>query len=253
MSATAANVRRADSSHWYFPDGRPCYELPKKDGSGMKSPTLADAKKLGLYPSVTTILKVLDKPALTAWRIEQAVLAAVTSPQKPGESIDEFIHRVLHKEEQHEKEAENARNLGTDIHAALDDALNGRQIADDLRVYVEPVLEACKAFGKLEHTEKLVANSGIKYAGRCDAIFENAVIDFKTTKKLPKECHKEHRQQLAAYEKCFCDKERDCYNIYISTTEPGKIAVCKVEDKRAAYSAFLNLFSVWQWLTNYNP
>ena len=33
--ATVANIKNSEGSHYYYPDGTPCYSLPKKDGSGM--------------------------------------------------------------------------------------------------------------------------------------------------------------------------------------------------------------------------
>ena len=46
-----------ESSHWYWPDGRTCYEVERADGKGMRAATLRDARKLGLYPGVTGIIK----------------------------------------------------------------------------------------------------------------------------------------------------------------------------------------------------
>ena len=70
---TAARVATLESSHWYdSATGEPRHEIPKAKGDGMRKPTIADARKLKLLPSVTSILKVIDKPALTTWKIEQA-------------------------------------------------------------------------------------------------------------------------------------------------------------------------------------
>src|ERR1017187_7985575 len=93
--STNANVKTQENGHWYFTSGEPCFEVPKADGKGMTKTTLRHAKKMNLLPSVTTILRVLDKPALTAWKIEQAVLAVMTTPRLPAEADDDFIKRVL--------------------------------------------------------------------------------------------------------------------------------------------------------------
>ena len=58
----------------------------KKDGEGTRATTLADARKLGLLPSVTSIIGVLDKPALSNWKMDRAALAAVANPKQPDES-----------------------------------------------------------------------------------------------------------------------------------------------------------------------
>ena len=48
-------INREPAGHWYSKEGKPVHTQIKKDG-GERNTTLADAKKLGLYPSVTTIM-----------------------------------------------------------------------------------------------------------------------------------------------------------------------------------------------------
>jgi hypothetical protein len=251
---TVANIKSEQGSHWYYADGRPCYEVPKADGSGMTPTTLRHARKMDLLPSVTTVLKILEKPALTAWKIEQAVLAVMTTPRLPGEETDDFIERVLKTDKEQDKERDAAAQLGTDIHAAIEDALNGETVREDLNVYVKPVLMALTDFGVKEETEMVVVGKG--YAGRTDALFRSGLtrtlVDFKTTKKIPKESYIEHRLQLAAY--AFCAQAVvSTVNVYISTTEPGKIAVCVNEDTHADFKAFKHLLAVWQHINDYRP
>src|SRR3982750_1919915 len=88
-------IEREPASHWYLPDGTPFYEVEKKDGSGKRPATLADARKAGALPSVTNVLGVLAKPGLDAWRIEQGIVAALTLPRRADEPLDAFAHRVV--------------------------------------------------------------------------------------------------------------------------------------------------------------
>jgi hypothetical protein len=78
---------------------------------------------------------------------------------------------------------------------------------------------------------------------------ELAVIDFKCTKTLPSEPWPEQKMQLAAYAKA-CDATR-AFNIYISTSDPGKIVTHEIDDLDGAFKAFQSLLEVWQWLNNY--
>ena len=71
-------IPREPSSHWYFPDGTPLHQVPRADGKGSRPTSLRDARKLGLFPSVTNVLSILAKPGLEAWKQEQAILAART-------------------------------------------------------------------------------------------------------------------------------------------------------------------------------
>ena len=88
-------IERVPASHWYLPDGRPFYEIGRKDGSGNRPVTLADARKVFALPSVTNVLGVLAKPGLDAWRVEQGIIAALTLPRLPDESLDVFARRVV--------------------------------------------------------------------------------------------------------------------------------------------------------------
>lgn len=256
---TAARVYKSDSAHWYTPEGVAAYDQPKADGEGRTPTTLRHARKLNLLPSVTTILRVLDKPALNSWLVEQAVLACLTAPRLPNEPLDAFIRRVLQVEQQQEQESAKARDLGTAIHAAIECALNVQPIADDLTAYVLPAVEACKRdLGSVAFTEKIVVGRG--YAGKADAGFHTGtlltLVDFKTTKTIPKRPYDEHRLQLAAYASALAQVVRQpirTANCYISTTEPGKFAVLINEPWPLDYDAFTHLVAYWQWANDYVP
>lgn len=260
LEATVAKPMASESGHWYTKSGEACYEQPKKDGSGNRPTTLRDARKLKLLPSVTTILRVLDKPALTYWLIEQAVLTAVTAPRLPDEALDAFIERVLHTERQQDAESQKARDLGTDVHAAIEQAVSGKSWDISLGAFVAPVLEALKPFGEMIATEKIVVGNG--YAGKTDYLARGGgfttMVDFKTGKKLPpKESYPEHRIQLGGYIAALeIDQPYQIYrsvNIYINTTTPGEIKVFENIGWREEAECFMHLFKVWQHLNQYNP
>jgi hypothetical protein len=226
----------------------------------MTKTTLRHAKELNLLPSVTTILKCLNKPALNIWKMEQVILAVFTTPRFNGEDDDAFVKRVLSVDREQDKEAAAAAKLGTEIHNALENAIHGRHYDKNLKDYIKPVLKEVDKFGVVMATELTLVGDG--YAGKTDLICVNAdsltytVVDFKTTKKLPKESHKENRLQLAAYSYAYKMPEeyiRQTCNIYISTVEAGKIAVCINTDVEETYRAFHKLVGVWQWVNEYKP
>lgn len=252
---------KVDSSHWYFKDGEPAYEIPKKDGSGMKVPTLADARKLGLLPSVTTILKVLHKEGLVKWRIEQACMAILTSPKFTEETLDAFVDRVLNQEQQHEEEGQKARDRGTEIHAGIENYLLTGDVTDELKPWVCPPADAIRALGKPVAIEKVLVGDG--YAGKCDLILDEgdgeSLWDWKTTKKLPKAAWDEHKLQLSAYAVARMTATAGiivgCGNVYISTLEPGKFVICRhVEPIRETFhNGFEPIMQYWQWANGYKP
>src|SRR5512133_495863 len=110
-------IERQAPSHWYLRDGRPFHEIGKKDGSGNRAVNLADARKVLGLPSVTNILGVLSKPGLEAWKIEQAILAALTLPRRPDEALEPFARRVV---EDMGAEVDKAADFGTAIHHACE-------------------------------------------------------------------------------------------------------------------------------------
>ena len=70
-----------ESGHWYTPDGVLGTDVPyagKREG--FRRPTLRDARKNGWLPSVTTIISLLDRPGLRAWRMARAIEIALAMP-----------------------------------------------------------------------------------------------------------------------------------------------------------------------------
>jgi hypothetical protein len=268
---TAARTYAANSAHWYdATTGEPRYQIPTVDGKKMKVPTLADARKFGFLPSVTTILDaVLRKPALEAWKTEQAVLACLTAPRKEGEADDAFVHRVLQDEQQQNQEAKAAADVGTQIHTALE-AFFDEEVAPpaEMMAWIMPAAQAVLAkFGKAADTERILVGDG--YAGKTDLLLEAPecwwLLDFKSTKKLPDPMKggawMEHRLQLSAYAAALAREQDEdsptnkpirTANVYISTITEGKFAICEHEDWQQTYTqGFQPLLTHWQWSNKY--
>ena len=270
-TATAARVQSSESAHWYQMDGTPAFEQPSADGKRMVKTTLAHARKLHLLPSVTTVLSELAKPQLVSWLIEQAVLAAVTTPRKEGETTDAFIHRVLQVEKQQDAERDAAAAFGTTVHNELENALKAglRAIAtgSDARVStcVNAVLTLPLLQGRVVATESCVTGPG--YAGKYDLEMDNCdefldLVDFKTARTMPSkdESFDDHILQLSAYAHArslrgnLGSKRIRTHNIYISTREPGVVKAIENPGWEAAYEeCFAPLVKVWQFRKQYRP
>lgn len=259
---TAARTYSEKSAHWYYANGLPAYEIPKKTGGGMRSPTLADARKLGLLFSVSRVIDQLAKPGLQSWLTEQAVLACLTTPRLDGEGDDAFVHRVLQEEKQQEQESRAARDLGSQMHDALESLFNGLPAEDDIAPWVLPAFDALQKYGAVQSTEAVVIGPG--YGGKADLITETTterwIWDFKTTKKFPdKEPWPEHRLQLSAYANALWLKNSAkpvrVGNCYISTVEQGKYAIFEHDPNwRNTYlHGFAPLIEYLCWATGYCP
>jgi hypothetical protein len=157
------------------------------------------------YPSVTTILKVLDKSdALIPWAAKQTAEAA-WQMYKAGafEAMTQTAAIAAMKDRSSWTRDEAAR-IGTQIHAYADDLVNGRQMpVDDPKIVkrVELYAEWWQASGwRLRLSEAYVVHPAAKYAGTFDLLAYDAdgktvLADVKTGRGV----YSEAALQLAAY------------------------------------------------------
>lgn len=221
-------TRPSESNHWYAQDGTPMYTVLAKNGEP-RATTLRDAKKMGLLPSVTTIMKSAASPGLEAWKLNQMMLAALTLPRAEGESEESFIARI---QSDSKEQARKAADRGTEVHAAIERFFDG-QIQADALPYLEPVYKKVEeTFGILTWAvEKSFAFEG--FAGKVDLHSldgEGVVIDFKTKEFTSETLEKvagfdENSMQLAAYRVGLRKPNARCANIFVSVTEPGLVVV----------------------------
>lgn len=261
--STEARVNQSQGSHFYSVAGEPLYEVQKKDGSGMRQFTLADARKMDPkpLPSVTTILKVLHKQALIEWMVEQGCLAVLTSPRLEGEQLDAFVRRILKTEKVQDQEAQIARDRGVEIHDGMEALAKGEPVSADLLPWIEPAWDGIRSyFGRVIATETILTGPG--FAGRADLIGglldSDIIVDFKTTKKLPEKASwPEHRLQLSGYAKAHSALTQNritTANLYISTVDCGKFAIWPNPPWEPDYEfGFAPLVTHWQWATGYFP
>ena len=63
-SANTKLVAVESSGHWYDAEGRSAHVVIGKNGKE-RNTTVADARKMGLLPSVTSVQSILEKPPLS--------------------------------------------------------------------------------------------------------------------------------------------------------------------------------------------
>jgi hypothetical protein len=259
---------RESGSHWYTLDGRPMHKVPTADGRGERNTTLRDARVHKLLPSVTAIAKGIDKPALSKWKMNQVALAAGRTPRMPEETEDYWVKRVL---DAAFEQVSDAAELGSRIHNALDDAWDGTPVPAELQSYCHPVLEWQRAKGlRMLDREVVLVNPAHGFAGRCDVLFswgdplsDNiGILDYKTKKTKPGEkavAYEDQGMQLAAYAATRWGESALprvlAANVFISTTEPGRMDVCKHEpqDLVTYWECFKALCLVWRVFNGYDP
>jgi hypothetical protein len=219
-------ARPSESTHWYTKSGESAYTVTAKNGD-QRPTTLRDAKKLGLVPSVTTIIKSAANPGLEAWKLNQMMLAAMTLPRADGEAEQSFVARV---QADSKEQARKAAERGTEVHAAIEKFYDGTIEASALP-YLEAVYkEVNKCFGDLEWlTEKSFA-SPLGFGGKVDLCAMDVVIDFKTKEFTSETVAKvtgfdEHCMQLAAYRHGLDMPKSRCANVFVSVIEPGLVVI----------------------------
>ena len=257
-----------DSSHWYRADGTPCYELPAKSRAGMRSVTIKDARELNLFPSVTTVLSILAKPQLDRWKQEQVAKACFfdmgTKMRYLELGQDDYVAAMIDAAFQ---QVDDAADLGTSIHKALEQHFQGLPYDQALKVYVEAVDALVKREGiEFDAHEVRLVNKVLGYAGLTDAKYRRqgriGIGDFKTRKTYPgKPCTPYDGQpmQIAAYffaaHHTLDAMEGEGCNIWISTTEPGRVEVTYYGGKQLIeeMAAFEAALALWKHIKGYDP
>lgn len=249
--------RPAESGHWYTLEGLPMYEVEATKG-GRRATTLRDARKMKLVPSVTSIIKCAAAPGLENWKREQVLLAALTLPRGIAESEQEWLRRVV---EDSTAQARKAAEKGTGIHAAIQGHYEGEQPDESMWDYVKA---ATAALDELVETvwipEKPFAHSS-GFGGKVDLHTidgPGVVVDVKTKefsddgKKLAWD---EHCIQLAAYRVGLGIPLANCYNLFVSTSQPGLVRVHEwdQEDLAQGWDMFSGLLKYWKAKNSYDP
>lgn len=244
--------------HWYDKGGKPAYEVAKRDG-GMRATTLADARKLGLQPSVTTVLAVIDKPQLTEWRVRQGILAALTLPRIDGEGEDAYLARIKADSQQQVKDAADE---GTRIHNAIEDHFHGRVVPMRYERHVEAVLAKLHDLypGVNDWISERAFSCPLGYGGKVDLHSPSTGLtgdykgkdgDFSDGKRLAYDQH----WQLGPYQGGLALPESEGFNVFISRTHPGKVAahVWTPQDMSEGRRVFLAALGLWKAIKGFDP
>lgn len=255
---SGAKPPEVDSGHWYDRNGNPCYQQTTGKG-GVRATDLRDGRKLGLVPSVTTVLGVLAKPALTNWMVEQAILAALTLPRIEGERESDYLARV--KADSREQ-AKAAAEEGTRVHDACECAFKGEWYPDKYQAHVAGVqAEVARLFPDVTDwvaEASFAHESG--FGGKVDLHSPSTGIvidykgkdgDFTDGKRLAYDQH----FQLAAYNRGLILPPNVCANIFFSRTHPGLVAshVWKRDDVDKGWMVFAAALELWKAQKLFDP
>ena len=248
-----AEIKFESGGHWY-----------DKEGNSRHDADLRVARKENLFPSVTTIMKVLAKPELDTWKLNQVLLASLTLPRVPGESEEDYAKRVVND---FQSTSYSAASIGTDMHDWAEKYIAGSsQVPENLAMY-RPTLEALARWidenvpAGADVEKSMVSELG--YAGRVDCQWSGVIVDWKsqgvklTKTKEPRpdpKFYDEWCSQLVAYARG--DMSVRLISVIMSTNleAPGIwVKEWTEEEKKSAWEIFNSCLIIWQRQKGYCP
>jgi len=236
----------SESGHWYTKSGESAYTV--RGANGQERPaTLRDARKLGLLPSTTGIIRQLSSAGLDLWKQQQVLLAALTLPRLVDEPETDWLKRVMQDSRATGREA---AERGTAIHAIIQTWFEGVYIPEK-PLYINKILETLEnAFGKqLWLSEKSFAHP-LGYGGKCDLMAKTGfIVDFKTkdTDLDKVDVYFEHEMQLAAYREGLGVPTARCAIVFVNgTTDQVKLIEIEQDRLQKGWECFEHLLRVYQ-------
>lgn len=239
---------------------------------------ITDARKKAWYPSVTTIQGLLDKPALTDWKITEhlkqaykSAYSACTAHDDAGpDSLEGWIADV---KADTQTALDKAPKDGTDFHDVLETYFKAKSAAQTITISIED-LRKCKAVDDCLHlnavmqiwkSEQSFVHT-LGFAGKVDLHSKAPngsgagwVVDFKTKNsadkwKPKKMAYPEMAMQLAAYRVGLGLDNARCANVFICL-EDGSVEFHEWDsaelDKQ--FANFTDLLRIWLRNAGYVP
>lgn len=241
------------AGHWYERSGKPAYTVKGVNGKE-RATTIRDARKLGLVPSVTTVLKAAARPGLERWKAEQLLMAALTLPRMAAETEAQWIQRVWDDSIQ---QAVKAAERGTEIHAAVEAFFSGAAGDPLLQPYVTAVAMAVDQLGaQVWNPEKSFADpSG--FGGKVDIHSDAIVLDIKTKDgDLDSvKCFDEHFMQVAAYARGLGRPSARTGIVFVGRDLPprARLVMHSADERDHGWAMFKALLAYWQEAHDYAP
>ena len=247
-------------AHYYSLEGESRHEIVGKNGK-TRPTDIRDARKLGLFPSVSTVKETGAAYNLVNWMLNLLLDQTIVKPFHPDEfEIDEYKKMVF---SMYNRQKEAPALKGNEVHAIMDKwFIDG---TDD-GVYVPKVVALLgREFpGYTWWSEQsFVHPSG--YAGRVDLWGRGAdnkcvVVDFKTKDKEDIgsiAAYDDYKMQLVAYQKGLNlpDENTRRFNCFISVAKgfEGDCALVESKDLDKYWNMFNALFSFWKVKNGYDP
>ena len=209
------------------------------------------------YPSVTTVLNIIEKPWLAAWEKKEMAAALRTDllgkdlPSDKLERIDVLDAMIKEAKKFPRTIGAAAMDLGSRIHNAVEELTLKKtpQIDEDMKVGVASwKLWKQESGMEIVETEKLVYDPVLGYAGTADAIFKDSLnrlclIDYKTSGSGIKS--DSFALQVAAYAQAYPGAINGGYVIMLNKAGKPDFAVHKV-NLGVCFKAFVDCLGLYK-------
>lgn len=270
-------------SHFYTRTGEAMHYVPKassKTGE-MRETTVRDARKLNLFPSVTTMTKLLAAPGLDGWKKEQVIKALLN---RADEDISRGRELLL------AGDMKDFRGWMSGVVAASEDetkakAEEGSEIHDSLEKFMkEPDQVPAHHLAYVEGAQKLLVETfGENRVWRSEESFVHPtgfggkidlesnevglvepeleiILDFKSKdfgpgQDVKKLIYDDHPIQLGGYAVGREKRKARCFNLFVSTTTPGLSLIYEHPRDMIAWGieVFERIRDLWQAKNEYRP
>ncbi len=209
------------------------------------------------FPSVTTALSVINKPALVPWARNTAlesVRQALESREGSQVAISrEWIDTIITEAKARpELVRTEAADFGTQAHVLIDQLIQG--LGPDIPPQFAPVVASFNAWRlgaglEIRLTETMVFSDTHHYAGAMDALAtrEGALValDWKTSNAV----YPEYALQVAAYAKALEEMTgqpvTEAWAVRFGKTAP-EFEARRVMDLEGCFQAFLAALHLWR-------
>lgn len=271
-AAVKVATHASEGGHWWSKFAELIELVPTADGKGVKKTTLREARKLDLAPGITSVIREAAAPGLIEYFCRQHACAARDIAQAVHETEDEWYAKV---KDLAGKKAEVARDVGTDIHAAIQAHFHGEPYDSVYTPHVEGFLAALdRTFPGHQWRSEIAVASPRGYGTKIDLASLNAIGDIKgkdgdqaTLDEL--RTYRDHWMQLGAGRQALVEgrqaasplhavasnPDRIGFIAFVSRTHPGACAIKLVEEKLLlrGWHLFERLLSFWSIDRDYRP
>ena len=208
-------------------------------------------------PGVTTVLgAAIPKPALLPWALNSM-----------EENLKPYIGQPLTKEmlidskNIYKKKAQDAADIGTRVHKAIDDIIKGTTPTEAYGADIEPAIQGFKDWRDstgitIEIGDSKIGSKLFGFGGSLDLMgFDKngdaVILDVKTTKRRKDRNHGAYPEaglQLSAYQCAFRETygidAKSLYVLWINKEQPEFKAV-KVANPSASFEGFLSALKLY--------